>query len=217
MSGSRDRNDLHAPDLNDLQACAVHVDQAADADPGIAVADNPFDSVKRLHREPQRNGGEFGVKIVEHRHQLIARVHAVDHKRHFRLQTVEESPHTRAQRFDAVSDRLGLGDDRLSGRCQFWLPRRPSIEQREAKLSLERIDGVGDGGGGASKTPRGAGEASLVDDREQHQKLVHTWGSGGLHFESPEKNFQIYSDFPAVGANLCLRLVCSHPIEERSC
>src|ERR1700738_687542 len=82
-----------------------------------------------------------------------------------------------------------------------------AIKERKAELRLERVDRVADGGRRAPKTFGGSAEAPLLDHGQQHQELVHTRGSGGLHFESPEKNFQIYSGFPTPEAHLCTVLV----------
>src|SRR5258708_19898455 len=92
--------------------------------------------------------------------------------------------------------------------CQFRLSRGPAIKQGEAKLRLQRVDRVADGGGGPPKTLGSSGEASLLDYGQQHQKLVYTRRSGSLHFEFPEKSFQFYpyflsaksSYFPIVGS-----------------
>src|SRR5260370_41312679 len=93
---------------------------------------------------------------------------------------------------------------------QFRLSRGPAIKQGEAKLRLQRVDRVADGGGGPPKTLGSSGEASLLDYGQQHQKLVYTRRSGSLHFEFPEKNLQYYPDFlstessyiPVVGSRL---------------
>src|SRR5580700_5270949 len=78
---------------------------------------------------------------------------------------------------------------------EFGLSGRPAIKKGKAKLRLQGVDRVADGGSGPPKTPRGAGEAALFDDRQQHQKLVHARGSWSLHFNFPEKNFQFYKTF----------------------
>jgi hypothetical protein len=78
---------------------------------------------------------------------------------------------------------------------QFRLSGGPAIKKGKAKLRLKRVDRVADGGGGPPKTPCSSGEASLLDHRQEHQKLVHAWDARGLHFEFPEKNFQFYTGF----------------------
>jgi hypothetical protein len=94
-----------------------------------------------------------------------------------------------------VGDGLGFRNDGLPGAGEFRLSGRPAIKKGKAKLRLQRVDRVADGGGGPPKTPRGAGEAALFDDRQQHQKLVHAGGSRCLHFNFPEKHFQFYTTF----------------------
>jgi hypothetical protein len=74
MIGSCNRNHPDAPDLQDLQTGGVHMDETSDADPAIVVAHDPFDSLDRLHREPKGYSGKFRVKIIEHRHQFVARI-----------------------------------------------------------------------------------------------------------------------------------------------
>jgi hypothetical protein len=56
---------------------------------------------------------------------------------------------------------------------QFRLPRGPAIKKGKAKLRLQRVDRVADGGGGPPKTPCSSGEASFLDHSQQHQKLTH--------------------------------------------
>ena len=75
--------------------------EASNADPGVAVADEPFNATERLQQEPQWHGWKFHVEIIEHRYQLVARIHGVDDQRHFRFEALEKSPHARAQRIDA--------------------------------------------------------------------------------------------------------------------
>src|SRR5437870_9840941 len=83
MAGSGNRNERNSTDLNSLQARAVHMHEPSNADPGIAVADKSFNATERLHQEPQRHGWKLHVKIIEHRYQLVARIHGVDDQRDF--------------------------------------------------------------------------------------------------------------------------------------
>src|SRR5258708_34056886 len=92
--------------------------------------------------------------------------------------------------------------------CQFRLSRGPAIKQGEAKLRLQRVDRVADGGGGPPKTLGSSGEASLLDYGQQHQKLVYTRRSGSLHFEFPEKSLQFYPYFLSAKGSY-FPLVCS--------
>jgi hypothetical protein len=78
MAGSGNRNERDAPDLNPSQTGAVHVQETADANIGIAVADDSLNTTERLHQEPKGHGREFRVKIMEYRYQLLAWVDAVD-------------------------------------------------------------------------------------------------------------------------------------------
>ena len=83
MAGSSDRDERNSADLNSPQTHAVHMHEPSNADPGIAVADEPFNATERLHQEPQRHGWKLHVKIIEHGYQLVARIHGVDDQRHF--------------------------------------------------------------------------------------------------------------------------------------
>src|SRR6266850_1878893 len=111
MAGSGNRDERNSADLNSPQTRAVHMQEASNADPGVAVADESFNATKRLHQEPQWHGWKFGVEIIQHYYQLVARIHGIDDQRHLRFETVEKSPHPGAQRVDAVSDGLGFRDD----------------------------------------------------------------------------------------------------------
>jgi hypothetical protein len=126
---------------------------------------------------------------------LNAWEHAVDDERHFRLKTFEKAPDTRAQGIHAVGDRFGFGNDRLSNMCKFRLSRRPAIKKGNAKLRLQRVDRVTNGGGGPPQALCSSSETALFDHGQQHQKLVNTWSPWRSHFEYPEKNFQFYTDF----------------------
>src|SRR6266849_5063440 len=97
MAGSGNRNERNSTDLNSPQTRAVDMQEASNADPGIAVADDPFNATERLHQEPHGYGWKFNVEIIEHRYQLVARIHGVDDQRHFGFESLEKPPHARAQ------------------------------------------------------------------------------------------------------------------------
>src|SRR5437588_11572729 len=69
----------------------------------------------------------------------------------------------------------------LSGRNSTYRPVQISGTS-SAKLCLQRVDRIADGGSGAPQTLGGSGEASFVDHGQQHQKLVYARRSGSLHF-----------------------------------
>jgi hypothetical protein len=78
MAGSGYRNERNSTDLNSPQTRAVHMQEASNADPGIAAADESFNTTERLHQEPQGDGWKFHVKVIERRYQLVARINGVD-------------------------------------------------------------------------------------------------------------------------------------------
>src|SRR6266446_2640530 len=83
MAGSGNRNERNSTDLNSPQARAVHMHEPSNADPRLSVADESFNATERLHQEPQRHAWKLPVKIIEHRDQLVARIHGVDDQRDF--------------------------------------------------------------------------------------------------------------------------------------
>ena len=114
--------------------------EPANANRGIAVANDAVNSAQRLHQEPEGYGSELCMKVGDHRDQLLARVHTVDDERHFGFETIEETLHARTQRFDAVGDCPGLGNNSLSGMCKLGLSRRPTVKQQKTKLLLQGVD-----------------------------------------------------------------------------
>lgn len=135
------------------------------------------------------------MKILEHLHQLVGWVEAVDHERYFRFETFEKSSYARAQRLHTVRDSPRLGNDRFSRTCKFRLSCRPAIEKRNAELRFERINRVADGRVGPPQAFGSPREASLLNHGQQDQELVHGWCPWRLHVEIPEKNFQFYTGF----------------------
>jgi hypothetical protein len=74
MVGTGYRNDPDGPNLDSLQTTAVDMQQASNANPSIAVANDPFDPFERLQRKPQGYGRGFLVKILERGEARIAEI-----------------------------------------------------------------------------------------------------------------------------------------------
>src|ERR1700674_1012668 len=62
---------------------------------------------------------------------------------------------------------------------KFRLSRGPAIKKGKAKLRLQRVDRIADGGGSPPKTPCSSGEASLLDGTVSSTKSWSTGVPGG--------------------------------------
>ncbi len=95
MTGRGHGNDLDAFNIDAAKTRHVHVQQASNADGSMAVSDHAFDAAKGLHQEANRHRRELGMEFTKQHCQPLARQHAVDHERHFRLSS-SRTPNARA-------------------------------------------------------------------------------------------------------------------------
>ena len=133
MAGRGNWNDLDAGNIDLPKSRDVHVQDVPHADRSSAAPDRAFSAAKRLDQKPDRDRGEFRVEIAQQRYQPLARQHAIDDERHFRLELIEEtltrarrmSPHRwlLARRVDKAASLLAVPDLTLAGialACGFW-------------------------------------------------------------------------------------------------